>query len=392
MTQTQLMENFRGHFGEVAGQSLQLYFSPGRVNLIGEHTDYNGGFVFPAAITYGTYAVVRPRKERQIFLYSGNFPEAGQISFDLDAPTFNQKRNDWSVYVQGVMQTLVRAGHGLKVGFDAYIMGDIPHGSGLSSSASLELLFVEIFNELNGLAIGPVQKVKDAQSAEHYVGVMCGIMDQFAIGMGKAGHAIQLNTNTLAYTYAKAELGDYQILIMNTNKQRALAESKYNERRGECEGALKILQGEHPIDHLCDLSVAEFKATPAPIQNEGVLYRRAKHVITESERVLKAIEALEKGDLVTFGQLLNASHTSLQIDYEVTGVELDTLVSLAQEAEGVLGARMTGAGFGGCAIALVHKDHLSTVQSQINHGYTKAMGYAPSFYVSAIGAGTRRLV
>lgn len=384
---TDLNTRFHQHFTPT-NDTPQLYFSPGRVNLIGEYTDYNGGFVFPAAITFGTYGVVRPRTDNLIHMFSGNFPDVGVQTLALSA-TDTPKSEHWTVYVQGVVATLQASGYTLQHGFDVYVFGDIPNGAGLSSSASIELLFIEILNELNSLGIDPVEKAKLAQKAEHWVGVNCGIMDQFAIAMGREGHAIKLDTNTLDYTYAQVELGDYQILIMNTNKKRELAESNYNVRRSECEQALAML--DIPHSYLCDLSVAEFDKLSHKLSDHLPLFKRAKHTISESERVTQAVEALAKGDLKTFGQLLNASHASLRDDYEVTGKELDTIVAFAQAQPGVLGARMTGAGFGGCAIALVHSDHLQAVQEQVATGYTQAIGYAPTFYTCTIGGGTGRV-
>ena len=390
MQKTDLIRAFAQKYNTTE-TNCEVFFAPGRINLIGEHTDYNGGFVFPAAITYGTYGAIAKRNDRTVRLYSANFDHIGIKSFDLN--DLSKKDDDnWTAYVKGVVWAFEQAGYTLTNGFDAYIVGNIPNGAGLSSSASLELLTSEILQYTNDLTLDMIEKVKLSQKAENgYVGVMCGIMDQFAIGMGKLGHAIKLNTNNLDYDYAPADLGNYHILIMNTNKQRGLADSKYNERRGECEAALAILQKQQPLTYLCDLSPEQFEGMSAELKQNDVLYRRAKHAITESARVLDAIAALKSGDIVKFGILLNASHTSLRDDYEVTGIELDTIVSLAQKQEGVLGARMTGAGFGGCAIALVHKDKLAGVEAAITDGYTKAIGYAPSFYDSQIGSGAGRL-
>ena len=290
------------------------------------------------------------------------------------------------------MVQFLEAGYEIANGFDAYVFGTIPNGSGLSSSASLELLVSQILKELNGYDITMVDMVKLSQKAENeYVGVNCGIMDQFAIGMGKKDSAIKLNTNDLSYEYAEANLGNHSILIMNTNKKRELADSKYNERRGECEAALELLKTKVDINFLCDLSVAEFDNV-SRVLNKDILYRRAKHAVTENERVKLAIDALGSGDLRRFGKLLNASHKSLRDDYEVTGTELDTIVELAWAQEGVLGARMTGAGFGGCAIALVKNETLETVKQAIAKGYKEAIGYDADLYVATIGDGTKTLV
>ncbi|MBQ1786740.1 MAG: galactokinase, partial [Turicibacter sp.] len=289
---------FKNVFGE--NDNIRLFFSPGRVNLIGEHIDYNGGCVFPSAITYGTYAVVSPREDQVVRLYSGNFEECGMIEFDLTDLSHNKDEN-WSVYVKGVMVQFKEAGFEIPTGFDAYVYGTIPNGSGLSSSASLELLVSQILKELHGYEISMVDMVKLSQQAENqYVGVNCGIMDQFAIGMGKKDYAIKLNTNDLSYEYAEANLGDTSILIMNTNKKRELADSKYNERRAECDKALELLKAQKEINFLCDLTVDEFNKI-SHVLTDDVLYRRAKHAIHENERVQLAIEALASGDLNQFG-------------------------------------------------------------------------------------------
>ena len=372
-------------------EQVKLFFSPGRVNLIGEHIDYNGGFVFPAAITFGTYAAVGLRTDGKVGVYSRNFADDGMILFEL-SNLERCKNESWSVYVKGVIDVFIKAGYDVKQGFNAYIDTTLPKGvGGLSTSASLELLIGQILDELNCLNIDMIEKVKLAQKAENeYVGVNCGIMDQFAIGMGKKDHAIKLNTNDLSYEYAACDLQDYRVLIMNTNKKRELANSKYNERREECDKALECLRIKADIIHLCDLTPETFDQI-ADILEEEILYKRAKHAVHENERVKLAINALEQGDLSTFGELLNKSHQSLRDDYEVTGEELDVIVALAWEQDGVLGARMTGAGFGGCAIAIVHKDKLQMVQDAIAKGYKDIIGYDASFYVASIGDGTKTL-
>jgi len=380
--------SFKNVFGE--NDNIRLFFSPGRVNLIGEHIDYNGGCVFPSAITYGTYAIVAPREDQVVRLYSGNFQDRGIIEFDLTDLTHKEDEN-WSVYVKGVMVQFKEAGFEIPTGFDAYVYGTIPNGSGLSSSASLELLVSQILKELHGYEISMVDMVKLSQQAENqYVGVNCGIMDQFAIGMGKKDYAIKLNTNDLSYEYAEANLGDTSILIMNTNKKRELADSKYNERRAECDKALELLKAQKEINFLCDLTVDEFNKI-SHVLTDDVLYRRAKHAIHENERVQLAIEALASSDLNQFGTLLNQSHQSLRDDYEVTGKELDTIVELAWAQNGVLGARMTGAGFGGCAIALVENEALEAVKEAIAKGYKEMIGYDADLYVATIGDGTKTL-
>ena len=385
----QLIKNLKQSFSKVfeTETNVLTFFSPGRVNLIGEHIDYNGGCVFPCAITYGTYAIVSQREDQMVNLFSENFKDIGVLSFNLNDLSHSENE-DFSAFVKGVVEQFKKAGYSVEKGFNAYIFGNIPNGSGLSSSASLELLVGQILKTLNGLDVDMVEMVKLAQKAENeYVGVNCGIMDQFAIGMGKKDYAIKLNTNDLSYEYAKADLGDCAILIMNTNYRRTLADSKYNERRGECDQALALLQTKANIEFLCDLSEAQFNDISDVLTDE-VLYRRARHAITENERVKLAIDALATSNLTEFGQLLNASHASLQKDYEVTGPNLDKIVELAQAQEGVLGARMTGAGFGGCAIALVKEEKLDDVLMNVAKAYKEVFGYGADFYVASIGSGT----
>ncbi len=364
-----------------------LFFSPGRINLIGEHIDYNGGYVFPCAMTFGTYGAVSTRDDKHIKLFSKNFEEVGILSFSLDDLT-SSENDSYSAYIKGVMAQFIKAGYPINQGFNLYIEGTIPNGAGLSSSASLEVLTSIILVHLNQLNMSMIECVKLSQQAEHEVGVACGIMDQFAIGMGKANYAIKLNTGNLSYAYADANLEDYQVLIMNTNKRRELTNSKYNERRRECEEALALLQRRIAIKHLCDLDVKTYEEI-SNILHDEVLYKRARHAVTENERVEKAIAALAKQDLLMFGKLLNESHDSLRDNYEVTGLELDTIVSLARQQRGVLGARMIGAGFGGCAIALVHQDLVEQVKGAVREAYTKMIGHQPSFYVAAVGDGAR---
>lgn len=367
-------------------ESSHLFFSPGRINLIGEHTDYNGGYVFPCAITFGTYGVLKLRKDRTLRFFSENFASLGIIESHLDHLEY-KKEDDWVNYCKGVLDVMIKKGYNISQGFDLYIYGNIPHGSGLSSSASLEVLIGTICKVLFSLDLTMIDIALIAQKAENeYIGVNCGIMDQFVIAMGKAHHAIALNTQTLDYIYSPIDLKNYVILIMNTNKERKLADSKYNERRNECEIALKQLQALTPIQQLCELTVEEFTKFSHVI-NDPVILKRAKHAIYENERVKKAMEVLQQGDLVAFGQYMNQSHQSLKEDYEVTGLELDTLVEVAIQQPGVLGARMTGAGFGGCAIALVEEAKVEKIQQVILQEYMQIVGYPCSFYIASIGQG-----
>ncbi|MBA8778468.1 galactokinase [Staphylococcus schleiferi subsp. coagulans] len=365
-------------------------FAPGRINLIGEHTDYNGGFVFPAAIELGTYGAISKRSDRLIQLYSTNFEEVGVISFDLDHLQY-ESSDQWGNYPKGIIHFLVEQYPQIETGFNIIYEGNIPNGASLSSSASIELLTGHLITTLFHINMDRLELVKMGQRVENdFIGVNSGIMDQFIIGFGKKDHAILLDTNTLEYHYVPTEFGTYKISIMNTNKRRELAESKYNERRAECEQALTQLQQHLDVQSLGEITMAQFEDYAHVIRDEK-LRRRAKHAISENERTKQAYEALKAHDFDTFGQLLNASHASLKDDYEVTGIELDTLAESAQKVEGVLGARMTGAGFAGCAIALVHQDKIKDLERIVTEEYTHTVGYAPSFYHVDIANGVRTL-
>ncbi|MGF6952682.1 galactokinase [Neobacillus sp. B4I6] len=368
----------------------KAFFAPGRINLIGEHTDYNGGHVFPCAITYGTYAVARKREDQVIRLYSTNFPEKGIIEFNLNELEY-EKEHNWANYPKGMIRYMIEAGYEIPTGFDCTIEGNIPNGAGLSSSASIELLTGVLVNGLFELEIPRLDLIKLGKKVENeFIGVNSGIMDQFAIGMGKKDAGILLDCQTLSYEYAPIHLDDYKILIMNTNKRRELADSKYNERRGECEEALAQLQQKLPIEALGQLSEAEFDENQYLITNETVR-KRAKHAVNENVRTIKALEELKAGNLEAFGQLINQSHVSLRDDYEVTGVELDSLVEAAWKQPGVLGARMTGAGFGGCAIAIVQNDEVENFIANVGAAYLEKIGYKAEFYAASIGDGAKEI-
>ncbi|MDR6120461.1 galactokinase [Bacillus sp. SLBN-46] len=368
----------------------QAFFAPGRINLIGEHTDYNGGHVFPCAITYGTYAVARKREDQLVRLYSVNFPDKGIIEFDLRELDY-EKQHNWANYPKGMIRYIIEAGYEIPSGFECAINGNIPNGAGLSSSASIELLTGVLLNGLFHLDIPRLELIKLGKRVENeFIGVNSGIMDQFAIGMGKVDAGILLDCQTLQYEYAPIQLDHHKIIIMNTNKRRELAYSKYNERRGECEAALAELQTKLPIEALGQLSEAEFDENQFLITNE-VIRKRAKHAVYENVRTLKALEELKAGNLAAFGQLMNQSHISLRDDYEVTGVELDSLVEAAWNQPGVLGARMTGAGFGGCAIAIVAYDEVENFIANVGAAYKDKIGYEADFYVASIGDGAKEM-
>ena len=380
----ELMLKFEEVFG--AGGEYETYFAPGRVNLIGEHTDYNGGHVFPCALTIGTYAVARKRTDDKLRFFSMNFENMGIIEssvIDLE----NKKEDDWANYPKGVIKTLQNKGYIIDKGLDLLYFGTIPNGSGLSSSASIEVLTGFLLSKLFDLNINMIDIALIAQSAENkFIGVNCGIMDQFAIAMGKKENAIFLDTSNLEYEYAPLELGDAKIVIMNTNKKRGLGDSKYNERRSECETALAELQTVIDIKTLGDLTEEQFETHKSAIK-DNLRIKRAKHAVYENQRTIKAVEALKNKDLALLGSLMNASHVSLQHDYEVTGEELDTIVEAAWKQEGVLGARMTGAGFGGCAVSIVNTVAVDSFISNVGKEYSDKIGYEATFYVVEVGNG-----
>ena len=384
-------EQVRADFAKIFGvEADHTFFSPGRINLIGEHTDYNGGHVFPAAISLGTYGAARKRDDQLLRFFSGNFEEKGIIEVPLENLHFEPEHN-WTNYPKGVLHFLQEAGHTIDRGMDVYVYGNIPNGSGLSSSASLELLTGVIAEKLFDLQLERLDLVKIGKLTENeFIGVNSGIMDQFAIGMGADQRAIYLDTNTLEYDLVPLDLKDNVVVIMNTNKRRELADSKYNERRAECEKAVEELNRKLSITTLGELDEWSFDEYSYLIEDENRL-KRARHAVLENQRTLQAMAALRAGNLEKFGRLMNASHVSLEHDYEVTGLELDTLVHTAWEQEGVLGARMTGAGFGGCAIALVGKDAVESFKENVGRKYQEVVGYAPSFYIAEVAGGSRVL-
>jgi len=366
---------------------IRLFYSPGRVNLIGEHTDYNGGYVFPCALDFGTYAAIRKRNDKKVFMASLNFDL--KVEVDLDAFIYD-KSHDWANYPKGVLKVLQDEGYDFS-GFEIVFEGNIPNGAGLSSSASIELVTAVAVNEVFNLNIDRIKLVKLCQKAENtFVGVNCGIMDQFAVGMGKKDHAILLKSDTLEYSYVPLKLEGYKILITNTNKRRGLLDSKYNERRSECEKALSYLQKALPVKNLSEITIEQFEEYQDLIPYE-VLRKRAKHVITENKRVLDAVKALNDKDLIKFGELMIESHNSLRDDYEVTGKELDTLVEEALKLKGVIGSRMTGAGFGGCTVSIVKEEEVPDFIKVVSKNYKRKIGYEPTAYITGVGEGAREI-
>ena len=388
-----MLENLIKDFKEIFKYSgeVERFFSPGRVNLIGEHTDYNGGFVFPCALGFGTYAVVKKREDKTFKMYSKNFENLGIIEFNLDNLIYD-KKDDWANYPKGVIKTFLDRNYKIDSGFDVLFFGNIPNGAGLSSSASIEVLTAVILKDLFKLDVDIIEMVKMCQVAENkFIGVNSGIMDQFAVGMGKKDNAILLDCNTLKYEYVPVKLVNMSIVIANTNKKRGLADSKYNERRTSCEEAVKVLNNnEVNIKYLGELTVTEFEKVKHYITDEEQL-KRATHAVTENERAKIAVEFLKKDDIAEFGKLMNKSHTSLRDDYEVTGLELDSLVEAAWEEKGTVGSRMTGAGFGGCTVSIVENDYVDSFIKNVGKKYKEKTGLEASFYIANIGDGAGKV-
>lgn len=375
-------------FGEVYGttEGARAFFAPGRVNLIGEHTDYNGGHVFPCALTIGTYAVARKRNDRKLRFFSMNFEHLGIIESSLDELK-PMKEAGWTNYPKGVMWAFGERGMHLDCGLDILLNGNIPNGSGLSSSASVEVVTGFILKSLYGFDVSNQDLALIGQFSENnFNGVNCGIMDQFAIAMGKKDNAIFLDTATLEYEYAPVKLQGAKIVISCSNKKRGLGSSKYNERRSECEMALSEIQSGMGIETLGDLTEEQFESVKMAIKDED-RRKRAQHAVYENQRTIKAVEALKANDIVLFGKLMNESHVSLRDDYEVTGEELDTLVEAAWKIDGVIGSRMTGAGFGGCTVSIVKDEAVDRFIDQVGKTYKETIGYAADFYVVEIGSG-----
>ena len=383
-----ILKTFAEVFGDAEG--AKAYFAPGRVNLIGEHTDYNGGHVFPCALTIGTYGVARRREDKKLRFYSMNFEQLGVIESSVEGLK-PEKEADWTNYPKGVMWAFGEKGMEVTNGMDLLLFGNIPNGSGLSSSASVEVLTGYILRDQYGFEVSNQDLALIGQFSENkYNKVNCGIMDQFAIAMGKKDNAIFLDTATLEYEYAPIHLENAKIVIACSNKKRGLGDSKYNERRSECETALAELQKVVKIDSLGELTEEQFEQYKDAIK-DPVRVKRAKHAVYENQRTIKAVEALKNNDVALFGELMNASHVSLRDDYEVTGIELDTLVEEAWKVDGVIGSRMTGAGFGGCTVSIVKDEAVDSFIEKVGAAYKDKIGYAADFYVVEIGDGPVKL-
>lgn len=389
MMKKKLFDMFAELFGDSEG--ARFYFSPGRVNLIGEHTDYNGGHVFPCALTLGTYGAARKREDNKIHFYSMNLDSFGVVEASLDDLT-NKKEYNWANYPLGVVWAFKEKGHTITSGFDMVIWGNIPNGSGLSSSASLEVL--------TGVILTDLFEIKDLSmtdlallgqySENNFNGCNCGIMDQFAVAMGKKDHAIFLNTSDLSYEYAPCVLDGAKIVITNSKVKHSLVDSAYNDRRNECAAALKALQSELDIQVLGDLTPEEFEAHKSLIKDE-IQLQRAKHAVYENQRTIDAVTALKAGDIESFGKLMNQSHISLRDDYDVSCEEIDILVDLAWKIPGVLGSRITGGGFGGCTVSIVKDESIDTFIETIGKTYLEKVGHEAEFYTVDIGDGASRL-
>lgn len=389
MMKKKLFDMFAELFGNSEG--ARFYFSPGRVNLIGEHTDYNGGHVFPCALTLGTYGAARKREDNKIHFYSMNLDSFGIVEASLD-DLINKKEYNWANYPLGVVWAFKEKGHTITSGFDMVIWGNIPNGSGLSSSASLEVLtgviLTDLF-EIKDLSMTDLALIGQ-YSENNFNGCNCGIMDQFAVAMGKKDHAIFLDTSDLSYEYAPCVLDGAKIVITNSKVKHSLVDSAYNDRRNECAAALKALQSELDIQALGDLTPEEFEAHKSLIKDE-IQLQRAKHAVYENQRTIDAVTALKAGDIERFGKLMNQSHISLRDDYDVSCEEIDILVDLAWKIPGVLGSRITGGGFGGCTVSIVKDESVDTFIETIGKTYLEKVGHEAEFYTVDIGDGASRL-
>lgn len=382
----ELITAFRQVYGEAT--DLKAYFAPGRVNLIGEHIDYSGGHVLPCAIEQGTYLVIKSRDDQIIGGYSDKYADQGIIHADLGDTEFKAERG-WFNYPVGIVDLMKKQGSSFNHGFDCFITGTIPEEAGLSSSASLELAAAFAINELYGLKQDKKQLALLAHRVENdYIGVRCGFMDQFAVALSKAEYALLLDCRNLNYEHVPLCFDHVALVIVDSGQKRALAHSAYNERRKSCEEALALLQLHHDLDFLCDLGVKEFQHLELLLE-DPVMLRRARHAVTENARVLQAVLELRDGNLVQLGHLMKESHRSLQVDYEVSTPELDLLAALARKHEACIGARMTGAGFGGCTVNLVVKDEVDVFIDYLAGQYHRETGEEFSYYISVAADGVK---
>lgn len=388
MKKQEMEQLFISKYGE-STEPIRVFNAPGRVNLIGEHIDYNGGYVFPAALEFGTTLAIRKRSDGKVAFASSNLPYRAELALE---ELGTSKTGEWIDYPIGVYVELKKLGITLTSGYDLLFHGEIPNGSGLSSSASIEVVTALALVSMEGKELDKVEIARLSQRAENqYVGVNSGIMDQFAVANGAKDHAILLMCDTLEYKLVPFRTGAYKLVIGNTKKRRGLVDSKYNERRSECDAALEILQKrELGLQFLAHLKPEQLEQWRGDFTNE-VLYKRAKHVVEENARVLKSVDALSANDLKAFGELMNASHDSLRDLYEVSCLELDVMVEEARKIEGTLGARMTGAGFGGCTVSLVHEDSVEKFVSEVGRAYQERTGLEGEFYVCGVGDGVHEM-
>ena len=387
MTIDQLKSAYEAAYQKSA---TDIFFSPGRVNLIGEHTDYNGGFVFPCALSFGTYLLISPNSEQKINFRSLNIDAV--YSLELTQLTTPLPNKAWANYPMGVIAQFIKRGVSITQGYDILFWGNVPAGAGLSSSAAMEVVTAYALNELLCTGYDRTELAKIGRAAEHeFAGVMCGIMDQFASAHGKADHAIYLNCDTLEYDLVPVKLDGVKVVVTNTHSPHKLDSGSFNDRVRQCQLAVEQLNSVRPTQYLAELSQAEFEQVKYAITDETA-YRRARHVVGEVQRTKDAVEALRQGDIVKFGVLMNQSHVSLRDDYEVTGPQLDALAEAAWKVDGVLGSRMTGGGFGGCTVSLVRDEAIPTFIEQVGAEYTKKTGLKADFYIAEIGDGAHRIV
>ena len=384
------LEELKSAFEAAYQQSAtDVFFSPGRVNLIGEHTDYNGGFVFPCALSFGTYLLMAPNNEQKINFRSLNVEEV--YSLELTQLTTPLPNKAWANYPLGVLAQFVKRGVAIEKGYDILFWGNVPAGAGLSSSAAMEVVTAFAFNEILGTNYDRTELAKIGQASEHeFAGVMCGIMDQFASSQGKKDHAIYLNCDTLEFNLVPVQLDGIKVVVSNTHSPHHLDSGAYNDRVRQCQLAVEQISAVRPTKNLAELSQADFEQVESAI-TDPIAYRRARHVVGEVQRTKDAVEALQKGDIITFGELMTQSHISLRDDYEVTGLQLDSLAEAAWKVEGVLGSRMTGGGFGGCTVSLVRDEAIPAFIEQVGKEYTEKTGLKADFYIAEIGDGAHRV-
>ena len=387
MTIEQLKSAYEAHYQKSA---TDIFFSPGRVNLIGEHTDYNGGFVFPCALSFGTYLLIAANNENKINFCSLNIDTT--YSLELNQLTKPMPDKAWANYPLGVLAQFLKRGVVIEQGYDILFWGNVPAGAGLSSSAAMEVVTAFAFNELLGTGYDRTELAKIGQKAEHeFAGVMCGIMDQFASAHGKQDHAIYLNCDTLEFDLVPVKLEGIKVVVSNTHSPHHLDSGAYNDRVRQCQLAVQQISTVRPIKNLAELSQTDFEQVEHAITDE-VAHRRARHVVGEVQRTKDAVEALQQGNIALFGKLMTQSHISLRDDYEVTGLQLDSLAEAAWKVEGVLGSRMTGGGFGGCTVSLVRDEAIPTFIEQVGNEYTLKTGLKADFYIAEIGDGAHRIL